>query len=83
LNYTRNIQNIQAILNNVSDPEGGMLAGVNCKPMSEQGYYIKDAVCIRTFNSLYALLIVTTISSWCLLVATCLLKYVLNNHLHV
>lgn len=79
-NFTRNINVVRYLLGNVSEENVGMLAGLNCKPLSERGMRLKDVVCVRTFNTLYGLLLTTAVCAHCLLVLSCLAGCLINSH---
>ena len=78
-NFTRNIREIRYLLNNVSDKKVGMLVGLNCKVLMEEGLHLKDAICVKCFNTLYGLLVATTTCALGLLALTCLLACIINS----
>lgn len=77
-NFTRGTHEIRYLLSNISDKRAGLLAGANCKVLGEQGVNLKDAVCIRTFNNLYGILIATVGCAVLMFVLTCILGCLIN-----
>lgn len=55
----------------MASEDSGMIAGLNCKPLVDKVMVLKDAICVRTFNNLYSLLIISGIVSFALLFANC------------
>lgn len=66
-----NVLVLKGLVNNISDPDTGMLVGTNCKVIGENVVAARDALCFKTFNSVYSLLMVFTIISFLALFSLC------------
>jgi hypothetical protein len=70
-----NVATLKDLVSNISDPDAGILIGANCKAIGESVVEAKDAVCARSFNSVYKLLLVLTICSFAMLFALCFIVF--------
>lgn len=58
-------------LGSIFDPSAGMITGLDCRLLSEDGVAAKESLCITSFNRIYFTLITVGILSFSLFLALC------------
>jgi hypothetical protein len=70
-NFTNVYGNLTATLSPITDPNNGMIAGLNCLVLGEDLVLAKNTFCVTMFNSFYFLFVTIGTSSFALLFGLC------------